>query len=209
MKRKLLLNCLSLISMSLFVVSCAITLDKAYDQGGPGAGRVITADAGALRIEGSGGLEVEGTTTTGVLTITGGADIAEPFIISTTEPFSLGSVVVIDDKNPGQLKSSDRAYDTRVAGVVSGAGGIKPGLVLSQRQSIKASQYVALSGVVYVLADTSNGSIKPGDLLTTSDTPGHAMKVSDSKKAQGAVLGKAMSPLPEGKGLILALVSLL
>jgi hypothetical protein len=34
------------------------TLDQAYDQGGPGAGRIITADSGPLRIEGNDGLEV-------------------------------------------------------------------------------------------------------------------------------------------------------
>ena len=36
------------------------TLDEAYDQGSPGAGRTITADNGAVRIAGSGGLEVDG-----------------------------------------------------------------------------------------------------------------------------------------------------
>jgi hypothetical protein len=37
------------------------TLDQAYDQGGAGAGRTITADAGAVRISGSDGLLVNGT----------------------------------------------------------------------------------------------------------------------------------------------------
>ena len=34
------------------------------------------------------------------------------------------------------------------------------------------------------------------------------MKVTDHAKAQGAILGKAMSSLKEGKGLVLVLVSL-
>ena len=34
------------------------TLDAAYDQGGGGAGRTITADTGAVRIDGTGGLEL-------------------------------------------------------------------------------------------------------------------------------------------------------
>jgi len=34
------------------------TLDQAYDQGGPGAGRIITADSGAVMINGTGGLAV-------------------------------------------------------------------------------------------------------------------------------------------------------
>jgi hypothetical protein len=67
---------------------------------------------------------------------------------------------------------------------------------------------VALTGRVYCQADASNGAIQPGDLLTTSDTPGHAMKVTDHQRAQGAVIGKAMTALADGKGLVLVLVSL-
>ena len=67
---------------------------------------------------------------------------------------------------------------------------------------------VALTGRVFCLADVSNGSIEPGDLLTTSHTPGHAMKVTDYTKANGAVLGKAMTSLESGKGLVLVLVAL-
>jgi hypothetical protein len=59
-----------------------------------------------------------------------------------------------------------------------------------------------------VQADASNGAIHPGDLLTTSGTLGHAMKVTDHAKAQGAVLGKAMTGLSAGKGTVLALVTL-
>jgi hypothetical protein len=45
-------------------------------------------------------------------------------------------------------------------------------------------------------------------MITTSATPGHGMKVSDHTKAGGAVIGKAMSRLSSGKGLVLVLVSL-
>ncbi|MBC8526497.1 MAG: hypothetical protein H8D22_06470, partial [Candidatus Cloacimonetes bacterium] len=67
---------------------------------------------------------------------------------------------------------------------------------------------VALTGRVYCLADASNGSIQPGDLLTSSQLPGYAMKVSDHEKAQGAIIGKAMTSLENGQGLVLVLVSL-
>ena len=67
---------------------------------------------------------------------------------------------------------------------------------------------VALTGRVYVLADASNGAIHPGDLLTTSRTPGHAMKVTDHTRGQGAILGKAMTGLSKGKGMVLVLVTL-
>jgi hypothetical protein len=145
------------------------------------------------------------------ITIKGGADLAEPFAISTTQQkVCEGAVVVIDDSHPGQLKLSDRPYDTRVAGVVSGANGIQPGIQMQQQGSLEGGKNVALTGRVYVQADTSNGAIRPGDLLTTSSTPGYAMRVTDHLRAQGAILGKAMTGLPdgEGKGMVLVLVAL-
>jgi hypothetical protein len=142
-----------------------------------------------------------------VLTITGGADISEPFKMSQQD-LPKGAVVVIDEENPGHLKLSGQPYDTRVAGIISGAGGVNPGLSLSQQGVMEGNQQVALTGRVYVQADASNGPIKPGDLLTTSPTPGHAMKVTDPARAQGAIIGKAMTGLKEGKGLALVLVSL-
>ena len=148
-----------------------------------------------------------GEATVKVLTITGGADIAEPFPM-TGHDVPLGAVVVIDENNPGQLKLSERAYDTRVAGIVSGANGIHPGLALHQQGVLAGGRNVALSGRVYALADASNGPIKPGDLLTSSDTPGHCMKATDSARAYGTVLGKAMSGLKSGQGLVLVLVNL-
>lgn len=141
------------------------------------------------------------------LRITGGADLAEPFALSHEE-VAPGTVVVIDEAHPGQLKLSTEAYDTRVAGIVSGANGVNPGMTLHQQGLVEGSQNVALTGRVYVQADASFGSIRPGDLLTTSDTPGHAMKVTDHSRAQGAILGKAMSPLSDGRGMVLVLVTL-
>ena len=142
-----------------------------------------------------------------MLTITGGMDLAEPFHMSEKN-LPPGSVVIIDEAHPGQLKLSTEPYDTRVAGIISGANGINTGLSLRQEGKVDGGQNVALSGRVYVLADATNGAIKPGDLLTASATPGHAMKVTDHARAQGAVLGKAMSALSEGTGMVLVLVTL-
>jgi hypothetical protein len=103
---------------------------------------------------------------------------------------------------------SSRAYDTRVAGVLSGANGIHPGIEMQQQGLLEGGQNVALSGRVYALADAAYGPIQPGDLLTTSDTLGHAMKVKKHGKAQGAILGKAMSGLKQGRGMVLVLVAL-
>ena len=141
------------------------------------------------------------------LTIRGGADLAEPFEFSESD-IAKGSVLIIDDEQPGKLKLSTRAYDTRVAGIVSGANGVHPGISLRQDGVLGSGEDVALSGRVYVLADAKEGAIKPGDLLTTSDTPGHAMKVTNHPQSQGAILGKAMSELKSGKGMVLVLVTL-
>lgn len=143
------------------------------------------------------------------ITIHGGADLAEPFPMSNNgNEIPQGAVVVIDEANPGHLKISEQPYDSRVAGVVSGANGIHPGIQLQQEGVLEGGKNVALTGRVYVQADTSNGAIKPGDLLTTSRLPGHAMRVSDHAKAQGAILGKAMTGLSDGKGMVLVLVTL-
>jgi hypothetical protein len=141
------------------------------------------------------------------LTIYGGADLAEPFQLSQ-ENIPPGSVVIIDDAHPGQVKLSTEPYDTRVAGVLSGANGIQAGISLTQSGVNVGGKNVALSGRVYVLADATQGAIHAGDLLTTSAAPGHAMKVTDHVRGQGAVLGKAMSALDEGKGMVLMLVTL-
>jgi len=141
------------------------------------------------------------------LTIRGGCDIAEPFKMSDAE-IPKGAVVVIDENNPGHLRMSDQACDRRVAGIISGANGVNTGVTLTQEGVFENGQNVALSGRVYVQADTANGPIVPGDLLTTSETPGHAMKVTDHAKSQGAILGKAMTPLKDGKGMVLVLVTL-
>jgi hypothetical protein len=153
-------------------------------------------------------LHVEGTTTTKVLAITGGMDLAEPFEISDSQPIPKGALVIIDEENPGQLKLSHQAYDKRVAGVVSGAGGINPGLTLTQQGVMEGGQNVALSGRVYALATAANGPIKPGDLLTTSEVPGHAMKATEVARSHGTIIGKAMSSLEKGEGLVLVLVNL-
>ena len=159
-----------------------------------------------IRIYESGNVAVK------VIQITGGSDLSEQFDIRSLKEDlmpSPGMVVSIDPKKPGDLVISQEPYDKRVAGIISGAGGVKPGMLMGQKDSEAiGANPVALTGRVYCWADASNGSIEPGDLLTTSQSPGHAMKVLDYTKAQGAVIGKAMSSLKEGRGLILVLVTL-
>ena len=125
-----------------------------------------------------------------------------------TKEIPKGSVVTIDQEHPGQLKLSERAYDKKVAGILSGANGVHPGIRLKQEGFNDQGEEVALSGRVYALSDASEEPIEPGDLLTTSSTPGHCMKATDTAKSHGAIIGKAMSSLKSGKGLVLVLVSL-
>lgn len=135
-----------------------------------------------------------------------GADVAERFLASETlEP---GMVVAIDKQNPGKLCLARGAYNRCVAGIVSGANNFSVGAVLGSTPDCKDAPPIALSGRVYVHCDSSSAPIEPGDLLTTSDVPGHAMKVADYPRAQGAIIGKAMTALESGRGMVLVLVNL-
>lgn len=166
-------------------------------------------DGTASTIEIDGDYNGYGRITVDVLQIKAGSDIVEAFDINSNGEVKPGMLVCIDAENPGKLMVSETAYDKRVAGIVSGANNINAGLMLGQAGSIADGEYpVALSGRVYCYADATNGHIEPGDLLTTSANPGYAMRVADMDKAQGAVIGKAMTPLNEESGLILVLVSL-
>jgi hypothetical protein len=153
-------------------------------------------------------LDVAGTAAADVVQIRGGSDLAEKFAVEDRTGIEPGTLLVIDENNPGKLKISDSSYDLKVAGIVSGAGGIQPGLTLQQEGLMDGDVSVAIAGRVYVKAEAVSGPIKPGDLLTTSHIPGHAMKAADRERAQGAIIGKAMSALPGGTGLVLVLVNL-
>jgi len=162
-----------------------------------------------IEIEKNGDVLFNKSVSCDTLYITGGSDISEPFSIKGDEMVKPGMLVSIDNQNIGCLKITDKSYDRCIAGIISGAGGINPGLILEQEELIRGITHpVALSGRVYCWADASNGPIQPGDMLTSSNTLGYAMKVDDYEKAQGAIIGKAMTNLKSGQGLLLVLVSL-
>jgi len=173
-----------------------------------------TDSASAIRLKDSGGttritLDPQvtggGRVITPVLEITGGSDLSEQFDIhGDAKP---GMVVSIDPNAEGKLVIAYQAYDRKVAGIISGANGVLPGMLMGQHGSAANGDHpVALTGRVYCFADESNGTIAAGDLLTTSDKPGHCMKVTDHRRAQGAILGKAMGKV--NNGMVLVLVSL-
>jgi hypothetical protein len=134
------------------------------------------------------------------------ADCAEDFDIADHSSAEPGTVMVLDDES--KLRESARPYDKRVAGVVSGAGNYKPGFILDRQASGGNRQPIALLGKVFCKVDAQFGPIEVGDLLTTSPTAGHAMRADDPLKAFGAVIGKALRPLPDGRGLIPILIAL-
>jgi hypothetical protein len=136
-----------------------------------------------------------------------GADCAEEFDLegspAAVEP---GSVMVIG--SAGGLKPCEQAYDRRVAGVISGAGDYRPGIILHKGPDHEQRVPVALTGKVFCKVDATFGAVEVGDLLTTSPISGHAMKASDSSRAFGAILGKALQPMSAGQGLLPVLVAL-
>ena len=150
-------------------------------------------------------------TTTGTHTVHGdivlaGADCAEEFDVTEAAEMEPGTVVVMDQN--GAMRSSQQAYDKKVAGVISGAGDYKPGMILDKKGASEGRMPIALIGKVYCKVDAQYSPVEVGDLLTTSPTPGHAMRASDPMQAFGAVLGKALRGLPAGQGLIPMLVAL-
>jgi hypothetical protein len=134
-----------------------------------------------------------------------GADCAEFFEADDPSEIEPGTVLVIGEK--GSLCACGAEYDKRVAGVVSGAGSTKPGIVLDQGAAEEGVP-VALTGKVHCKAEADGAPIDVGDLLTTSSKAGHAMKACDPSRYLGSILGKALAPLPQGSGLIPVLVAL-
>jgi hypothetical protein len=150
---------------------------------------------------------VEGTLTVGVDIVLRGQDCAEDFETLPESDVTPGTVMVVD--NAGVLRHSTMSYDSRVAGVVSGAAPYRPGLVLGRLvEKTSAESPIALVGRVSCKVDATFGSIASGDLLTTSPTPGHAMKATDRYRAFGAIVGKALQPMESGRGFVTILVCL-
>jgi len=133
------------------------------------------------------------------------SDCAEHFDAAGAEA-GPGTVMIIN--RDGDLQPCSHAYDKKVAGVVSGAGNFKPGIILGRQKSQGNALLISLVGKVYCNVDAQYSPIEVGDLLTTSPTPGHAMKAADPWKAFGCVIGKALRPVDKGQRLIPILISL-
>src|SRR6266446_6743683 len=102
------------------------------------------------------------------------ADCAEEFDVASNNSVDPGSVVILMEE--GKVRQSTEEYDTRVAGVISGAGMYKPGLLLDRKASSSGRVPVTLIGKVFCKDDATKDAVRPGDLLTTSNRSGHAMR---------------------------------
>lgn len=169
--------------------------------GGPGVWGYSTGNAGQFE----GNVAVSGTITVGGDVVLQNADCAEDFDV-TDRDLAAGTVVVMSED--GTVRACDSEYATTVVGIISGAGDLRPGITLDRRPSPTPRMAVALMGKVYCMVDATCSPISMGDLLTTSKTEGHAMRVSDPGRAFGSVIGKALGGLAQGRGMIRVLVAL-
>ena len=155
--------------------------------GGAGfSGNILLYDeAGAPSIALNGGI--------GDITL-GNADCAEEFDVA--DDVVPGAVVAATVNG---LVLTDRPYDRRVVGVVSGLGRHRPALVLDRRPSTSRRLPVAVVGKVTCLVDADYGPIRCGDLLTSSPRAGYAMVATDHAKAFGCVIGKSLADVAAGQ----------
>jgi hypothetical protein len=124
----------------------------------------------------------------------GSYDFAEMF--PSDEALAPGEVVSFASKNEAVAKSSGKPYDDKLVGVVS----TRPGFLAGEYKT--GSYPIALSGRVPTKVNDENGTIAIGDPLTTSSTPGVAMKATKN----GPILGYAMEPLASGEGKVIAFI---
>lgn len=149
-------------------------------------------------------------------TFVAGSDFAEALpALGDKAEFTPGDVLVLSTQSPGRIERSSRPNDPRVAGVYS----TRPGILGAEKGDgitrVDADDVpVAIVGIVPTKASAENGPIEVGDMLTTSSTPGHAMKASPvmvggvAVYPGGVLIGKALEPLKAGTGLIRVLVTL-
>src|ERR1700731_1892396 len=171
-------------------------------------GNIITGGVGqpevpVFRVDGTGRVFADGGFQPS------GADFAESMAVTGDRAkYAAGDLLVIDPTANRRVVLAQQPYSTLVAGIYS----TKPGLLGSTRKVDESAPQdevpLAVVGIVPCKVTAENGPIQTGDLLVTSSTPGHAMKGTDRSKMLGAVVGKALEPLPEGKGVIQVLVTL-
>jgi hypothetical protein len=166
-------------------------------------GRVNTVDLTVFRVDGTGRVFADGGFQPS------GADFAESMAATGDRTnYAAGDLLVIDTSAKRRVTLAAKPYSTLVAGIYS----TKPGVLGSTRRPNEAAGKdevpLAVVGIVPCHVTAKNGAIEVGDLLVTSSIAGRAMKGTDRKRMLGAVVGKALEPLPTGEGTIQVLVTL-
>ncbi|MFH2018487.1 MAG: hypothetical protein ABII98_00685, partial [bacterium] len=135
---------------------------------------------------------------------TGSFDFAEMFL--SHELLEPGDIVTLDEETNEYVKKSSVAYDTGALGIVSTKPGFLAGANVDFNNPSPDQGYpIALAGRVPTKVSAENGPIRPGDFLTTSATPGVAMKATEP----GIVLGTALESFDgPGIGLVKVFVNL-
>ena len=107
-----------------------------------------------------------GAVTAADVVITAGSDCAEEFDLEDAQ-LEPGSVVVFTDG--GRLAAAAESYDKRVAGVISGAGAYRPGVILGRQSEGGSRAPIALMGRVFCKVDADFAPIRVWRL--TDDLP--------------------------------------
>ncbi|MBI2484999.1 hypothetical protein HYW18_02535 [Candidatus Uhrbacteria bacterium] len=124
---------------------------------------------------------------------TGSYDFAEMF--PSTEMLKPGEIVVFAASKESVERSREN-YSQKIAGVVS----TRPGFLAGE--NAPGNYPVALAGRVPTFVNDEGGAIEIGDPLTSSSTPGVAMKATKA----GTIIGFAMEASPGGVGSIIAFI---
>jgi len=129
------------------------------------------------------------------------ADFAEDFDVAVEATAIPGTVMCL--ASDGRLEACDAHADTRVVGVVSGAGGTSPGLVLDRQTGVSARAPIALVGKVGVFVDPEAPELVPGDVLTSAARTGCATR-ADYDTPPEAILGRMLRS--HSPGMVVMLV---
>jgi type VI secretion system secreted protein VgrG len=124
--------------------------------------------------------------------------------VAVASDVTLGDLLVVDRDQPSRLRAATGAADPTIVGIVAGRPGVLLGSADAEPGTLTAA--VAFTGIVTANVDAGYGAIEIGDLLTSSPTPGHAMRASEPRA--GTIVGKALEPLAHGIGKIRVLVML-
>ncbi|MEX2054608.1 MAG: SH3 domain-containing protein, partial [Candidatus Andersenbacteria bacterium] len=166
-------------------------------------GVIVVSDGGDLELWHNSDTAAQSSVMTGstlvVTQITQGADLAEIYG-TKDDSIRAGQVVSLDPSMRAGVKKSETPYDPTAFGIIS----TSPGMVTGSLVDPEAMPVlVALAGRVPVKVTTENGPIQAGDLLTSSSTPGVAMRATKA----GQVIGQAMTDFAgEGVGSIMAFI---